>query len=111
MEIHGNIDGGDGIFAVEDAVGVADVEEFDGEDVRGPREFFFGEEEWSGFALIGDPPLDGRSYATEVWGGQGSQDHQDIQVGMLFVEIAAGSRAVKDYGVQILGGQLFEAVD
>src|SRR5271163_1147580 len=108
MEIHGNIDGGDGIFAVEDAVGVADVEEFDGEDVRGTREFFFGEEEWGGVALIGDLPLNCRSHPAKVWGGQGSQDYQDIQVGMLFVEIAAGGRAVKDYGVQILGGQFFE---
>src|SRR5271154_3305420 len=111
VEIHGDVDGGDGIFAVEDAMGFANVQELDGEDVGGARELFFGEEERGGFALIGDPPLDDRGDAAQVGGGEGAEDDQDVDVGVFFVEVAAGGGAVEDYGVEIGGGEFFEAVD
>jgi hypothetical protein len=111
MQVHGDVDGGYGILAVEDFVSLAHVQEFDGEDVGGADEFFGSEEERGGFPLVDDPPSYGGGDAAKVGGGDGFEDDQDVEIGVVLVEVATGCGAVEKYGAEIAGGQFLEAVD
>ena len=58
MEIHGNFEARDGIGAKKDFVVLADVEQFDGEDVGGMPEFFEREELRGRLFELAGPPVD-----------------------------------------------------
>jgi len=110
MKIHGDVDGGYGVFAVEDLATFLHIENFDGEDVGRMFEFFAGEEERGGFVLFDGPPMDDGSGAGEFFNGEGIENAEKVQVGVCFVEITARGRAVEDYGFEIRGGDIFEPV-
>ena len=109
MEIHGDFEAGDRIGAKEDFVVLADVEQFNGEDVGGMAKFFESEELRRRLFELAGPPVDDAGEASEIVGLGGIEDAEDVQVGLLFVIFAARGRAVEDDGVEIVAGSIVEA--
>src|ERR1700732_1178073 len=104
MEVHGDCDAGDGIRAEEEFVILADVEEFDGENVGGLAQLFFGEELRRRLVELTGPPVDDASEAGEVGGFAGFQYADEIQVGLLVVIFAASCRTIEHNGLEIVSG-------
>jgi len=109
MEIHGDFEAGDGIGAKEDFMVLADVEQFNGEDVGGMAKFFESEELWRRLLELAGPPVDDAGEASQIVGLGGIEDAEDVQIGLLFVIFAARGRAVEDDGVEIVAGSIVEA--
>jgi len=111
MEIHGDGDGGNDVSAEENAVVLLHVEEFNGENIGGGGELRGGEEKRRRFVLVFAPPLDGGGNAGKFARGEGAQNAGDVEIGVGFVEVAASGGAIENYGLEIVGGEFFEAAN
>jgi len=109
MEIHGDFEACNGIGAKEDFVVLANVQQFDGENIGGMAEFFEREELRRRLFELAGPPVDDPGEASEIAGFAGIEDAEEVQVGLVFVIFAARGRAVEDDGVEIVAGRFMEA--
>jgi len=109
VEIQGDFEACDGIATKEDLVVLANVEQFDGEDVGGVAEFLECEELRRRLFELAGPPVDDAGEASEIVGFGGIEYAEEVQVGLVFVIFAARGRAVEDDGVEIVASRFTEA--
>ena len=74
MEVHGDFEIGDRIGAEQDFMILADVQEFDGENVGGLAKLGKGEKLGRWFVKLAGPPMDDAGEASEIAGPGGAQD-------------------------------------
>jgi hypothetical protein len=108
MEIHGDFEACNGIGAKEDFVVLANVQQFDGENIGGMTEFFEREELRRRLFELAGPPVDDAGEASEIVGFGGIEYAEEVQVGLVFVIFAARGRAVEHDGVEIVARRFME---
>jgi len=108
MEMEGDIEVGEEVRAVENAVAGFHVEEFDGEDVGGAVEFVAREDERWVVAFF-DPPLGDAVERFEIFGVGVIDEAEDVEVGLAGTEFSGGGGAVEDDGDEVVAGGGLEA--
>ena len=110
MQVQRDFEGGEEVFAEEDAVARFHVEEFDGEDVGGALELVVGEDERRVVAFFG-PPFGDAVEGFEIGGNSAFDQAEDVEVGVALVEFARGCGAVESYGLEVISCRGLQAID
>jgi len=109
VQIHGNFEAGDGIAPEEDFVILADVEQFDGEDVGGVAQLVRCEKLRRRLFEFAGPPVNDSGEASQVGGFCGMKDAKEVEVGSAFVEVAARGGTIEHDGLEIVASGFVKA--
>src|SRR2546426_807338 len=105
-----DVDAGDQVGPVEQAVVGADIEKLNWENVARVADLFFGKQQRRGLAVL-NPPAQELSRAFQLRKLDLFEHTEDVQVGVLLVIIAGGRRSVEDDREQVVtigSSQLFD---
>src|SRR5512142_450627 len=99
MQVHRDVDGCEKVASEEDTVGRLDVECLNGEDIGRRAQLFFGKDERWATAQLLCPPVEHGCDLVELGAPCVLQQNQQIDIGVLLVEVAASRRSVQHDGL------------